>query len=72
MNQKEPMPLIMIPFFLAMGGLFIVAAIKDWDWIFNSYKYRRWVKLLGRKTVRIIFGLLGLMVCLLPIYSYLF
>lgn len=40
----------------AIGGLLIVAAVKDWDWVFTSRKYRLLVSLIGRTGCRFVIG----------------
>ncbi|MBU0458047.1 hypothetical protein KJ652_00005 [Patescibacteria group bacterium] len=70
MTEKVQILLMMIAVCFGAGGTLIAAAINDWNWIFESYKYRRWIKLFGRKPMRIIIGLVGLFICLIPAYLY--
>ena len=51
---KMAVPLMII------GGFLFLCAVKDWDWIFCSRKCSLWVRLLGRTTVRFIYGVIGL------------
>jgi hypothetical protein len=72
MTEKLQILLVTTAVCLVMGILLISAAIKNWDWFFNSYKYRRLVKLIGRKPTRIIAGVIGGLLCLAPVFLYLF
>ncbi|MBI4872980.1 MAG: immunity 17 family protein [Candidatus Riflebacteria bacterium] len=50
-----------VPYFLAVAGLFpVVAAIRDWNWFFEHEKARFFVRFLGRKGARMFYALLGL------------
>lgn len=47
---------------LAMGGgvLCILASIYDWDWFFDNFRARPFVRLLGREGARWFYAILGL------------
>lgn len=48
--------------FLMMSGgvLCILAAINDWDWFFDNFRARPFVRLFGRKGARWFYAILGL------------
>ncbi|MHC4118407.1 MAG: immunity 17 family protein [Planctomycetota bacterium] len=50
-----------------IGIFLILAAVKDWNWFFDSYKYRHLVRIFGRKAARIMIGCVGGVVALFSI-----
>lgn len=72
MNEKFQILIVMAIVSCGIGGAFMHAAITDADWIFDSYKYKFWVKLIGRKNTRYVVGIIGFCICLIPLYLYIF
>lgn len=46
-------------FAFACGIFVIAAAALDWDWFFNNWRARFFVKLFGRDGARMFYALLG-------------
>ncbi len=52
--------------FGSIGGLLcIAAAVCDWDWFFDNYRARPFVKLLGRNGARVFYAILGALLMIL-------
>ena len=49
---------------IAAGAFSITASASDWDWFMNSRKAKAWVKRIGRKNARFMYGGIGVFVCL--------
>ena len=46
--------------FILVGLLSVAASYFNWDWYFNNYRARFFVKTIGRKGARIFYMVLGL------------
>ena len=55
-------------FILLFGLCTIIAAIRNWDWYFNSRKTKIACDLFGRTTVRVINAIIGLVAVVLSVY----
>lgn len=52
-------------FAFACGVFVIAAAVLDWDWFFNNWRARFFVKLLGRDGARLFYAALGVLMFVL-------
>lgn len=63
MARYIPVVLLML-----VGALIIAASVKNWDFFFESRKAARLVKVVGRQAARIIYGIMGVIMCGMSVY----
>ena len=49
-------------FLMALAGVFcLCAAALDWDFFFENFRARPFVRLFGRNGARVVYGLIGML-----------
>jgi len=56
---------------IILCGIFcICASYFDWDFFFNNYKARPFIKLFGRNGARLFYLILGILLIVLPFFVF--
>lgn len=56
--------------FIVTGIVALLAALKDWDWFFNTQNMQFLINTLGRRRTRIAYGCAGFILIALAIYMF--
>ena len=56
-------------FAIIAGGLCILASVNDWDWFFENYRARPFVKLFGRDGARKFYIGLGIFIIVMGVLA---
>lgn len=61
--------IIIFSIFIGLGLFSLIAAIRNYDWYFNTHGAMMFVKWFGRKGARVFYGALGLILIACGIFA---
>lgn len=56
--------------FALTGVIALLAALKDWDWFFNTRNMQFLINTLGRRRTRIAYGCMGIILIGMAVYMH--
>lgn len=56
--------------FALTGFVALLAALKDWDWFFNTRNMQFLINTLGRRRTRIAYGCAGIILIAMAVYMF--